>query len=69
MSKANVIKMGAERVYQLRPYESVRLTVEVEVPDTRLDDDQAIRATYMECIQQMDKSFAAIVDYYNNPKY
>lgn len=68
MSKANIIKMGAERVYQLRPYESVRLTVEVEVPDTRLDDDTAIRATYLECIQRMDASFREIVNYYNNPK-
>lgn len=65
---ARVIKLGAERVYQLRPYESVRLTVEVEIPDTRLDDDTAIRATYLECIRRMDASYSDIVNYYNNPK-
>lgn len=66
MNNARVIKMGAERVYQLRPYESVRLTVEVEVPDTMLSDDMAVRGTYLECIQKMDNSFRDIVNYYNN---
>lgn len=64
-STARVIKVAAERVYQLRPYESVRLTVEVEVPDTQLSDDIALRATYMECVQRMDNSFGDIVNHYN----
>ena len=68
MSNARVIKIGAERVYQLRPYESVRLTIEVEMPDTMLSDDFALRATYLECIKRMDESYAEIVNNYNNPK-
>lgn len=68
MSNARLIKIGAERVYQLRPYESVRLTIEVEMPDTMLSDDFAIRATYMECIKRMDSSYTEIVNNYNNPK-
>lgn len=65
---ARVIKIGAERVYQLRPYESVRLTIEVEMPDTMLSDDFALRATYLECVNRMDASYAEIVNNYNNPK-
>ena len=37
---SRVIKVAAERAYQLRPYESVRLSVEVETPDLSLSDDQ-----------------------------
>lgn len=65
---ARVIKIGAERVYQLRPYESVRLTIEVEMPDTMLSDDFRLRGTYMECVERMDASYAEIVNNYNNPK-
>lgn len=68
MSNARVIKIGAERVYQLRPYESVRLTIEVEMPDTMLSDDFALRGTYLECVKRMDASYAEIVNNYNNPK-
>ena len=68
MSDARVIKIGAERVYQLRPYESVRLTVEVEMPDTMLSDDFMLRGTYMECVNRMDASYAEIVNNYNNTK-
>ena len=63
---ARVIKIGVERVYQLRPYESVRLTVEVEMPDTMLSDDFALRATYLNCVKRMDASYAEIVNNYNN---
>ena len=66
MSNARVIKVSAERVYQLRPYESVRLSVEVEVPDTRLSDDLALRSTYMECVQRMDNAYTDIVNHYNS---
>lgn len=65
MSNARVIKVAAERVYQLAPYQTVRLSVEVEVPDTMLSDDLALRATYMECVQRMDNSFGDIVNHYN----
>lgn len=65
MSNARVIKVAAERVYQLRPYESVRLSVEVEIPDTRLSDDLAIRSTYMDCVQRMDNAYTDIVNRYN----
>lgn len=65
MSNARVIKIGAERVYQLRPYESVRLTVEVEMPDTMLSDDFALRGTYLECVNRMDASYGEIVNNYN----
>ena len=65
MSNARVIKIGAERVYQLRPYESVRLTIEVEMPDTMLSDYFALRATYLECVNRMDASYAEIVNNYN----
>lgn len=65
MNKAKVIKVGAERVYQLRPYESIRLTVEVEVPDTMLSDDIALRGTYLECIRRMDASYGDIVNHYS----
>ncbi len=66
MSNAKVIKIAAERVYQLAPYQTVRLSVEVEVPDTMLSDDLALRATYMECVQRMDNSFGDIVNHYNS---
>lgn len=68
MSDARLIKIGAERVYQLRQYESVRLSVEVEMPDTMLSDDFAIRGTYMDCVKRMDASYAEIVNNYNNLK-
>ena len=68
MSNARVIKIGAERVYQLRPYESVRLTIEVEMPDTMLSDDFALRGNYLECVRRMDAGYAEIVNNYNNPK-
>lgn len=68
MSNARVIKIGAERVYQLQPYESVRLTIEVEMPDTMLSDDFALRATYLECVKRMDTSYTEIVNNYNNHK-
>jgi hypothetical protein len=68
MSNARVIKIGAERVYQLRPYESVRLTIEAEMPDTMLSDDFAIRATYLECVKRMDSSYTEIANNCNNPK-
>ena len=68
MSNARVIKIGAERVYQLRSYESVRLTIEVEVPATMLSDAFALRGTYLECVKRMDASYDEIVNNYNNPK-
>lgn len=64
-NNARVIKIGAERVYQLRPYESVRLTIEVEMPDTMLSDDFALRGTYLECVERMDASYAEIIKNYN----
>lgn len=66
MSNARVIKIGAERVYRIRPYESVCLTIEVEMPDTMLSDDFALRANYLECVKRMDASYAEIVNNYNN---
>lgn len=64
MSNSIVIKVAAERVYQLRPYESVRLSVEVETPDLSLSDDIGIRGVYLECVQRLDKSFAEIYNKY-----
>lgn len=66
MSNSRVIKVAAERVYQLRPYESVRLSVEVETPDLSLSDDHGIRGVYLECVQRLDNSFIEIVNQYNN---
>lgn len=65
MSNSRVIKIAAERVYQLRPYESVRLSVEVETPDLSLSDDHGIRGVYLECIQRLDNAFAEIYNKYN----
>ena len=65
MSNSRVIKVAAERVYQLRPYESVRLSVEVETPDLSLSDDICIRGVYLECVQRLDNSFREIVNQYN----
>lgn len=65
MSNSRVIKIAAERVYQLRPYESVRLSVEVETPDLSLSDDIGIRGVYLECVQRLDNSFREIVNQYN----
>lgn len=65
MSNSRVIKVAAERVYQLRPYESVRLSVEVETPDLSLSDDHGIRGVYLECVQRLDNSFMEIVNKYN----
>jgi len=65
MSNAKVIKLSAERVYQLAPYQTVRLSVEVEVPDTMLSDDMALRGTYLECVRRMDASYGDIVNHYN----
>ena len=64
-NNAKVIKLAAERVYQIAPYQTVRLSVEVEVPDTMLSDDLAIRGTYLECIRRMDASYGDIVNHYN----
>lgn len=64
MSNSRVIKIAAERVYQLRPYESVRLSVEVETPDLSLSDDHGIRGVYLECVQRLDNSFAEIYNKY-----
>ena len=66
MSNSRVIKIAAERVYQLRPYESVRLSVEVETPDLSLSDDHGIRGVYLECVQRLDNSFREIVNQYNS---
>ena len=66
MNNAKVIKIAAERVYQIAPYQTVRLSVEVEVPDTMLSDEIALRGTYLECIRRMDASYGDIVTYYNN---
>ena len=65
MSNSRVIKIAAERVYQLRPYESVRLSVEVETPDLSLSDDHGIRGVYLECVQRLDNAFAEIYNKYN----
>lgn len=66
MSNSRVIKVAAERVYQLRQYESIRLSVEVETPDLSLSDDHGIRGVYLECVQRLDNSFREIVNQYNN---
>lgn len=66
MNNARIIKVAAERVYQIAPYQTVRLSVDVEVPDTMLSDDLALRGTYLECIRRMDASYGDIVTYYNN---
>ena len=66
MNSSKVIKITAERVYQLRPYESVRLSVEVETPDLSLSDDHGIRGVYLECVHRLDNSFLEIKNQYNN---
>ena len=66
MNNAKVIKMAATRSYRLAPYEQVTLNIEVEVPDTMLSDDIALRGTYLECIRRMDASYGEIVNHYNN---
>ena len=66
MSNARVIKVAAERVYRLAHYQTVRLSVEVEVPDTMLSDDIALRGTYLECVRRMDASYGDIVNHYNS---
>lgn len=66
MSNARVIKIAATRSYRLAPYEQVTLNVEVEVPDTMLSDDLAIRGTYLECVRRMDASYGDIVNHYNS---
>ena len=63
---SRVIKVAAERVYQPRPYESVRLSIEVETPDLFLSDDHGIRGVYLECVQKLDNSFREIVNQYNS---
>lgn len=69
MNNAKVIKIAAERVYQLAPYQTVRLSVDVEVPDTMLSDDLALRSTYLDCIRRMDASYGDIVNYYKNQNF
>ena len=66
MNNARVIKIAAERLYHLATYQTVRLSVEVEVPDTILSDDIALRGTYLECIRRMDASYGDIVNHYNS---
>lgn len=66
MSNAKVIKVAATRSYRLAPYEQVTLNVEVEVPDTMLSDDLAMRGAYLECIRRMDASYGDIVNHYNS---
>ena len=65
---SRVIKVAAERVYQLRPYESIRLSVEVETPDMSLSDDYGIRGVYLECVKRLDDSYREIYNQYTNPK-
>ena len=65
MSNARAIKIAATRSYRMAPYEQVTLYVEVEVPDTMLSDDLAIRGTYLECVRRMDASYGDIVNHYN----
>ena len=65
---SRVIKVAAERVYQLRPYESIRLSVEVETPDLSLSDDYGIRGVYLECVKRLDDSYREIYNQYTNPK-
>lgn len=69
MNNAKVIKIAAERVYQLAPYQTVRLSIDVEVPDTMLSDDLALRSTYLDCIRLMDASYGDIVNNYNNRNF
>lgn len=66
MSNARVIKIAATRSYRLAPYEQVTLNVEVEVPDTMLSDDLALRGTYLECVRRMDASYGDILNHYNS---
>ena len=66
MNNARVIKVAATRSYRLAPYEQVTLNVEVEVPDTMLSDDIALRGTYLECVRRMDASYGDIVNHYNS---
>lgn len=66
MNNAKVIKLAAARSYRLAPYEQVTLNIEVEVPDTMLSDDIALRGTYLECIRRMDASYGDIVNNYNS---
>lgn len=66
MNNAKVIKLAATRSYRLAPYEQIKLSVEVEVPDTMLSDDIAIRGTYLECVRRMDASCSDIVNHYNS---
>ena len=66
MNNAKVIKIAAERVYQLAPLSDVRLSVEVEVPDTMLSDDIAHSRRILECIRRMDASYGDIVNHYNS---
>lgn len=65
MNNAKIIKLAATRSYRLAPYEQVTLNIEVEVPDTMLSDDIALRGTYLECIRRMDASYGDIVNHYN----
>ena len=66
MSNARAIKIAATRSYRLAPYEQVTLYVEVEVPDTMLSDDLAIRGTYLECVRRMDACYGDIANHYNS---
>ena len=66
MNNAKVIKISATRSYRFAPYEQVTLNIEVEVPDTMLSDDLALRGTYLECIRRMDASYGDIVNHYNS---
>lgn len=63
---SRVIKVAAERVYRIRSYESLRLSVEVETPDLSLSDDYGIRGVYLECLLRLDNSFREIENKYNN---
>ena len=66
MNNAKVIKIAATRSYRLAPYEQVTLNIEVEVPDTMLSDDLALRGTYLECIRRMDACYGDIANHYNS---
>lgn len=68
MNNAKVIKISATRSYRIAPYEQVTLNIEVEVPDTMLSDDLALRGTYLECIRRMDASYGDIFNPYNSHK-
>lgn len=54
-------KLTIERCYSPRQYHTIRLGMEIDIPDTSVMDSEAIREAFMKANGQLNATYAAIV--------